>query len=567
MKRIIFCNIAWMKNYCGITEDDKPYNGGSYVEENGDAAESCNFFPHNHICYGYFASKGQNLSLNRVDESVGNNTSAITGVTVVWVANRKIVGWYENAKMYRKMQEFFDESLGEDKIFWIYNFMARENDVYLIPNDIRDFDIPSAPRAGSGRGMGQSNIWYADSDYAREVFVPQVLVYLEKTRNKCIQNIITPEQFNKKSALDLPNDQLMKRANIHILNNNHLIALQIYNLIRSRPLNPQDSCAIKFLRGKMLQKLLIHDEALENYKCFKYEFENLSKIEKTVKTLAQNDLNAINLERIYNMASIYMSRKKYFETCLLYEEYITLTEDIEQKCNALWNLMYAFKDQNDWKQLRKAIIDYDNLNTELYAESIEDNYRKALEEETGEYIEHIVEFPEREKLFPKIFNFKGIKFKRMDDGENIDDEHKFEFNKITQDYAPKIAALCKKFHDNPNIKVAIANCWQNYKIENFYEEYNEVPLPNGVTKFPFDCDVLIVDVVLDYNIKAILTHSIFTEYTHTFNLQDFTDRDEDNGGFDIDSDYYEIYLVDYTNATKDVIKYNGVIKYTDDELE
>lgn len=35
--RILFCNIAWMKYYNGITDDDKPENGGSWVKENGNA--------------------------------------------------------------------------------------------------------------------------------------------------------------------------------------------------------------------------------------------------------------------------------------------------------------------------------------------------------------------------------------------------------------------------------------------------------------------------------------------------------------------------------------------------
>ena len=47
--KIVFCNIAWMKHYHGITENDKPKNGGSFVTETGDAWESLNFFPRNHV--------------------------------------------------------------------------------------------------------------------------------------------------------------------------------------------------------------------------------------------------------------------------------------------------------------------------------------------------------------------------------------------------------------------------------------------------------------------------------------------------------------------------------------
>lgn len=30
-KKIVFCNIAWMKKYVGVTDDDKPMNGGKFV--------------------------------------------------------------------------------------------------------------------------------------------------------------------------------------------------------------------------------------------------------------------------------------------------------------------------------------------------------------------------------------------------------------------------------------------------------------------------------------------------------------------------------------------------------
>ena len=33
--------------------------------------------------------------------------------------------------------------------------------------------------------MGQSNVWYADSDYAKSEYIPQVLEYLKKIRKDC----------------------------------------------------------------------------------------------------------------------------------------------------------------------------------------------------------------------------------------------------------------------------------------------------------------------------------------------------------------------------------------------
>ena len=49
MGAVVFCNIAWMKNYRGITDEDQPYNGGSFVKENNDAMEQINFLPKNEL--------------------------------------------------------------------------------------------------------------------------------------------------------------------------------------------------------------------------------------------------------------------------------------------------------------------------------------------------------------------------------------------------------------------------------------------------------------------------------------------------------------------------------------
>lgn len=44
MKKIVFCNIAYMKYYCGSTEEDTPMNGGKYIGENKDGGEAITFW-------------------------------------------------------------------------------------------------------------------------------------------------------------------------------------------------------------------------------------------------------------------------------------------------------------------------------------------------------------------------------------------------------------------------------------------------------------------------------------------------------------------------------------------
>ena len=124
MAKVVFCNIAWMKFYSGITDNDRPKNGGAFVKENNDACESFNFYPYNHYCLGYVRAPGERLNLARV-EDVPDDVDKIDDVTVIWVATndtgRHIVGWYEHAEMYRYYQ-YFEDSIVENHTYWQYNF-------------------------------------------------------------------------------------------------------------------------------------------------------------------------------------------------------------------------------------------------------------------------------------------------------------------------------------------------------------------------------------------------------------------------------------------------------------
>lgn len=80
MMRILFCNIAWMKEYRGNEDGkDTPLNGGSYVDETGDAHEKYNFTPVNMevgrlILSGIFETKshnGKDVNQMRIENIAG----------------------------------------------------------------------------------------------------------------------------------------------------------------------------------------------------------------------------------------------------------------------------------------------------------------------------------------------------------------------------------------------------------------------------------------------------------------------------------------------------------------
>lgn len=103
---VLMCNMAWMKNYDGISADDFPINGGKFIDENGHGHEVLNFRRHGKYVYGYVQAKNHTINVDRIG---AEGADFVDGVTVVWRARSRrgsvVVGWYKNARVYRNAQE------------------------------------------------------------------------------------------------------------------------------------------------------------------------------------------------------------------------------------------------------------------------------------------------------------------------------------------------------------------------------------------------------------------------------------------------------------------------------
>ena len=176
MRRILFCNIAWMEKYKG-TYKDKPYNGGSYVNITNDAHEAYNFDPITfndedevEYCLGFFETKSTNGSFkNQLHNNLNKNIEAINDVLVIWCAKAdtnnftSVVGWYKNATVYRdyKSVEF------DTGYIQYYNVIAKADDCVLLPSKVRSrrtmWWVPRvAKKNGPSYGFGQANVWFAN---------------------------------------------------------------------------------------------------------------------------------------------------------------------------------------------------------------------------------------------------------------------------------------------------------------------------------------------------------------------------------------------------------------------
>ena len=191
--KILFCKISCMKYYKGVCDEDIPYNGGSFVDENGYGHEENNFNAvedenGNLFCLGFVetkstsAGKVNELHIEKITEcSHLKNEEFAEDVLVIWCATTNlnetsIVGWYNHATVYRNYCSATVN--GYEKTF---NIIAEKKDCVLIPYTERHMFKWQAPVSKKkGFGFGQSLVWYPTEEKATNYVqekVKQILGY------------------------------------------------------------------------------------------------------------------------------------------------------------------------------------------------------------------------------------------------------------------------------------------------------------------------------------------------------------------------------------------------------
>ena len=194
MKPIIFARITSMKYYKGVTEDDRPLNGGSYVKENNDAHESHNFMPiefddGSTDCIGYvqLVGGGEKLHIENIYGCKSRKKEDfVDDVIVVFVATRdgsmRVVGFYKNAEVYRDWCECIVNEGTPDEYIQCYYFRANKEDCVLIPEHDRyitgDWYVPMSGKHGYDFGFGHANVWFAGSktDNPKEIEYVEAMI-------------------------------------------------------------------------------------------------------------------------------------------------------------------------------------------------------------------------------------------------------------------------------------------------------------------------------------------------------------------------------------------------------
>jgi hypothetical protein len=171
MDKMIFLNVGWMSEYSG---PGKIKGGGKAVPIQGYGHEMLNFKPFAGRMYGTAVTPGYGgIKLEKLGAAKGSDF--VDGVLVVWVAKSKIVGWYKNARVFRRSQpppknsgrSYKGHSIG-------YRMTAVESDCTIIDRDDRHFPVPRAREREHAMGR---YIWYAEGASNR-AFREKVLRYI-----------------------------------------------------------------------------------------------------------------------------------------------------------------------------------------------------------------------------------------------------------------------------------------------------------------------------------------------------------------------------------------------------
>jgi 5-methylcytosine-specific restriction protein A len=155
----LLCRIVWAEKYC--EKKEKMYAGRlRYPKENNLAIELLNFLEEAGRLYGFTENRGAKININRL----GAEPAAkwIDGVKIIFCSLEKIsqelvvVGWYDNARVYRESQVDRGLKRGE----WPYYFQAQaKNGVLLRPTE-RQLRVPVKESREERGFIGQRCVFY-----------------------------------------------------------------------------------------------------------------------------------------------------------------------------------------------------------------------------------------------------------------------------------------------------------------------------------------------------------------------------------------------------------------------
>jgi len=416
-----------MEKYIGreYEENEMPYTGGKYISKENIAGEEWNFLDVNGNCYGYVVTRNT-LHIERIDSSF-RNLNEIKNVLVVWVSKnkygkQKIVGWYKNATVYREYQ--IDPARYQFK--YDYNIIAKAQDCTLLPIEERTFEVPVVnKKEGIEFGFGQSNVWYANENNAKE-FINRVVNYIENYNGKKLNKVYTEEELDEIAEINNDDiDYILSQIDSHIFENDsehvnyeeNLKYLKLCNsILKINPTNEYACLYRLFLLISLNRIKKVISECITKIDTFKdgkliFEVENIlglayfldNDIEKSIEKL-MNTANKYKRKETYSiLGDIYEYLENYEEAKRWYEKVLEIDKvNIE----AYYNVAYIeyVVNNNKEKALHylNKIIDIENDNLDALHMKVYILNELGKKEDAIKIIDEVLETKNNDKRFLEL---------------------------------------------------------------------------------------------------------------------------------------------------------------------
>ncbi len=179
---LVLFNIGWMNHYQGLTENDRIFNGGRYVDDNKTGGEICNYLPLGDYCYGYVQPPHNEINLERLGAE--DDADYLNDITVVFTATRPnggrvVVGWSIEAQVWRSERTYRGRH---------YFAKALTDNCVLLEPDDRVFPVPGGAKVVYGLTSFHT-IRYLDEPEA-ELYVQRLVDYMND-----VNGFAFPEDF------------------------------------------------------------------------------------------------------------------------------------------------------------------------------------------------------------------------------------------------------------------------------------------------------------------------------------------------------------------------------------
>jgi hypothetical protein len=206
---VLFARIGWMKYYKGpMIGDERPRGGGKY-NKTGTGHEAFNFQEIGGQLFGYFQPQMQ-ASKIKLERIVPGTTGAmLKGVLVIFIATdpergrQRVVGWYQDATVYRNPQS----SPPKERNGFNYFLVAEAREAVLLPTHLRTQIVP-----GGKGGFGQANICYVYDDGGKAKAANWMSEALEFVQNYANENLLVNPQAEAAPAVVQSVEQEIERA-------------------------------------------------------------------------------------------------------------------------------------------------------------------------------------------------------------------------------------------------------------------------------------------------------------------------------------------------------------------